>query len=119
MSNNTVAEKKEIYTPMVNIHETTSETILTIDLPGVDEKGVEVSFEKDILTIKADPSLTIPDGYKILHKEFLMGQYLRKFNINKPVDIEKVTAVMKNGRLKLKLPFTVPNSKKIEVKTES
>ena len=118
MSNNTVAEKKEIYIPLVNINETSTETILTVDLPGVDEKGVDVSFEKDGLTIKAEPSLVVPEGYKILHKEYFMGQYIRKFSINKPIDIEKVSAVIKNGRLTLKLPFTAPNSKKIEVKTE-
>lgn len=116
---NATAEKKEIYTPGVNIYESPSETLLSVDLPGVDEKGVEISVEKDELTIKGEPSLTIPSGYRILHKEFNLGGYMRKFTINKPVDLEKVSAVIKNGRVKLHIPFTTPNLKKIEVKTES
>lgn len=115
---NTTVEKKETYAPGVNIFESSSETLLTVDLPGVDGKGVEISFEKDQLSIKGEPALTIPEGYRILHKEFNLGQYIRKFTINKPIDVDKVTAVIKNGRVKLHLPFTTPNLKKIEVKTE-
>ena len=110
-------EERETFSPPVNIYEQASETILVVDLPGVDEKGVDISFEKDTLIIKGDPTYAVPEGYKIVHKEFLLGQYVRKFTVNKPIDIEKVTAVIKNGRVTLKLPYTIPNSKKIEVKT--
>jgi HSP20 family protein len=110
-------KEKESFSPPVNIYEQPSETILVVDLPGVDEKGVDISFEKDTLIIKGDPTYTVPEGYKIVHKEFLLGQYVRKFTVNKPIDIEKVSAVIKNGRVTLKLPYTIPNSKKIEVKT--
>jgi HSP20 family molecular chaperone IbpA len=110
-------KERETFSPPVNIYEQASETILVVDLPGVDEKGVDISFEKDTLIIKGDPTYAVPEGYKIVHKEFLLGQYVRKFTVNKPIDIEKVSAVIKNGRVTLKLPYTIPNSKKIEVKT--
>lgn len=116
--NSTVNNKKETFVPGVNIYESTQDTILTVDLPGVDEKNVEITFEKDTLSIKGEPTLTIPDGYKILHKEFSLGQFLRRFTINKPIDVEKVSAIIKNGRVRLNLPYTTPNLKKIEVKSE-
>ncbi len=110
-------QEKETYSAPVNIYEQPTETILVVDLPGVDEKGVDISFEKDTLVIQGEPSYTVPEGYKTVHKEFRLGKFVRKFTVNKPIDIEKVTAVIKNGRVTLKLPFTLPNSKKIEVKT--
>jgi HSP20 family molecular chaperone IbpA len=110
-------KEKESFSPPVNIYEQASETILVVDLPGVDEKGVDISFEKDTLIIKGDPTYTVPEEYKIVHREFLLGQYVRKFTINKPIDLEKVSAVIKNGRVTLHLPYTTLNSKKIEVKT--
>jgi HSP20 family molecular chaperone IbpA len=110
-------KEKESFSPTVNIYEQASEAILVVDLPGVDENEVDVSFEKDTLIIKGNPTYSVPEGYKIVHKEFLLGQYVRKFSVNKPIDLEKVSAVIKNGRMTLKLPYTIPNSKKIEVKT--
>ncbi len=110
--------KKETYTPNVNIYEGITETILVVDLPGVDEKGVDISFEKDILTIKGEPSFFLPEGYKVVHKEYQIGQYVRKFTINKPINIDGVSAKIKNGRVTLNLPYTNPTTKKIEVRTE-
>ncbi|NBU98936.1 MAG: Hsp20/alpha crystallin family protein [Spirochaetia bacterium] len=110
--------KKESYAPNVNIYEGNAETILVVDLPGVDEKGVDISFEKDILTIKGEPSLHIPEGYKVVHKEYQIGQYIRRFTINKPINIDGVSAKIKNGRVTLTLPYTNPSTKKIEVRTE-
>jgi HSP20 family protein len=110
-------QEKETFSAPVNIYEQPSETILVVDLPGVDEIGVDISFEKDTLVIQGEPSYTVPEGYKTLNKEFLLGKFVRKFTVNKPIDIEKVTAVIKNGRVTLKLPYILPNSKKIEVKT--
>ena len=110
--------KKESFTPNVNIYEGNAETILVVDLPGVDEKGVDISFEKDILTIKGEPSFILPEGYKLVHKEYQIGQYVRRFTINKPINIDVVSAKIKNGRVTLTLPYTNPTTKKIEVSTE-
>lgn len=110
--------KKESTLPNVNIYEGNTETILVVDVPGVDEKGVEISFEKDILTIKGEPSFTVPEGYKTVHKEYQVGQFIRKFTINKPINIDSVDAKIKNGRITLTLPYTTPTSKKIEVRSE-
>ncbi len=105
-------------TPAVNIYESAEETKIIFDMPGVDEKSVDISYDKDVLTIEGRNSYLVPEGFEGAYVGFKTGDYLRKFNINKPVDLEKSKAVMKNGRLTLHLSKVKPNTTKIEVKTE-
>ncbi|MBP7282661.1 MAG: Hsp20/alpha crystallin family protein [Leptospiraceae bacterium] len=109
---------KRFVTPSVNIYETEDDTRIILDMPGVDEKSVEISYEKDILTIEGRNSYNVPEGFEPMYLEFKTGDYLRKFNVNKPIDLEKSKAVMKNGKLTLSLAKVKPNTKRIEVKSE-
>jgi HSP20 family protein len=117
---NTSPEKvnKRYITPAVNIYETEEDTRIVLDMPGVDEKSVEISYDKDILTIEGRNSYTVPEGFESVYVEFKTGDYIRKFNINKPIDLEKSKAVIKNGKLTLHLAKVKPNTRKIEVKSE-
>ena len=109
---------KRYITPSVNIYETEEDTRIILDMPGVDEKSVDISYEKDVLTIEGRNSYQVPEGFESMYVEFKTGDYIRKFNVNKPVDLEKSKAVMKNGKLTLHLAKVKPNTKKIEVKVE-
>lgn len=109
---------RRFITPSVNIYESAEETKIIFDMPGVDEKSVDISYDKDVLTIEGRNSYSVPEGFEGAYIGFKTGDYLRKFNINKPVDLEKSKAVMKNGRLTLHLSKVKPNTTKIEVKTE-
>jgi HSP20 family protein len=104
-------------TPLVNILEGNDSTLLILEMPGVEESTVDISIEKDVLQIKGKPTLVIPTGYKQLHLEFLQGEYLRKFTINRPIDFDRIEAKIKNGRLTISLPKVQPNLKKIEINT--
>lgn len=115
--NKSNSENRNCYsiTPDVNIFENTEETQIVLDIPGVDEKSVDISYEKDILTIEGKNSNTIPEGYESMGLEFKTGDYIRKFRINKPMDLENSKAVIKNGRLTLLLPKVLPITRKIRV----
>lgn len=110
--------QRRFITPAVNIYESLDETKIVFDMPGVDEKSVDISYDRDVLTVEGRNSYTIPEGFEGKYVGFKTGDYLRKFNVNKPIDIEKSRAVMKNGRLTLHLAKVKPNTTKIEVKTE-
>lgn len=109
---------KRYITPAVNIYETQEDTRIILDMPGVDEKSVDISYEKDVLTIEGRNSYQVPEGLESVYVEFKTGDYIRKFNVNKPIDLDKSKAVMKNGKLTLYLAKVKPNTKKIEVKVE-
>lgn len=109
---------KRYITPAVNIYETPTDTQIILDMPGVEEKSVDISYEKDVLTIEGKNSYSIPEGFEPMYVEFKTGDYIRKFNVNKPIDLENSKAIMKNGKLTIYLAKVKPNTKKIEVKTE-
>ena len=119
-SKNTNLDKvtRRYITPSVNIYESEEETLILFDMPGVDEKSVDISYEKDVLTVEGKNSYSVPEGFEGSYVGFKTGDYIRKFNVNKPIDLEKSKAVMKNGRLNLHLAKVKPNKTKIEVKTE-
>jgi HSP20 family protein len=105
-------------TPAVNIYESAEETKIVFDMPGVDEKSVDISYDKEVLVVEGRSSYSVPDGFEGSYIGFKTGDYLRKFNVNKPIDLDKSKAVMKNGRLTLQLAKIKPNTTKIEVKAE-
>jgi HSP20 family molecular chaperone IbpA len=47
-----------------------------------------------------------------------LGTYLRKFVVNKPIDLDKTEAILSQGRLKIRLFKQNPVAKKIQVTTK-
>ena len=112
-------KKEKIYVrPLANIKESADEIQLIIDMPGVDEKSLNINLEDEILSITGEAVDFNPEGYKPLYVEFKTGIYQRKFQIQKPIDFENSKAVIKNGRLTLKLKKLKPEIKKINILTE-
>lgn len=107
---------RPIYTPSTDLYSNEEEHILVLDLPGVKESDLEISLEKDELRISAKTSASEPKG-SLRYSEYGTGDYKRTFLISEPVEEDKITAVLKNGVLQLKLPRKKPLSRKIEVKT--
>jgi HSP20 family molecular chaperone IbpA len=94
---------RKVFVPKADIIETGSEMILYADMAGVNEKTVEVTLEKNVLTIRG----TVPPaefaGRSICYAEYDVGDYERVFTISDEVDRDRIEAVVKNGVLKLTL----------------
>lgn len=89
----------------VDVRKTDSGWELKADLPGVKRENIEITVEKDVLTITAshdDEKRTAENGYT--HVERSTGKFTRSFTINK-VDREAVTADYMDGVLTLNLPL--------------
>ncbi|MBE7411711.1 MAG: Hsp20/alpha crystallin family protein [Leptospiraceae bacterium] len=110
--------KRLEFVPDVNIYESENTLILFVDMPGVDEKSVDITLNEDILSIQGKTSLEIPKEYKRIYSEYRIGDFKRDFKVSKPVDLENAEAVMKNGQLKLTLKKLKPEARKIAVKSE-
>lgn len=104
--------------PKVDVREDKEGYIVEADLPGVNEKDVDVKVENDLLTIqsrKAEENEEKQDGYIV--RERKSSCFARSFVLPKDVNREAIEASMKNGVLTLKLsknPEAKP--KTIEVK---
>ena len=94
----------KVYVPLVDIVETADALVLVSDMPGVDDRGVDVTVEKNVLTIHGTVGVKIPEGYKLGYEEYGVGNYERVFTIPNEVDRDGIQAVMKDGVLRLTLP---------------
>lgn len=94
----------KVYTPEVNILERKDEIVVTADLPGVDEKSLDITLEKNVLTIYGRVEPPVPESQRLAYSEYGVGDYQRAFTLSDEVDKEKIQATMKNGVLRLVLP---------------
>jgi HSP20 family molecular chaperone IbpA len=91
----------EYYIPAVDISETENEVILKYDMPGVEKEQVEITAEKNTLTVIGNVSReSLGD---VVYQETRIGNYRRQFTLPGDVDSDKITADMKDGLLKIKI----------------
>jgi len=110
-------QSSRIYIPRVDIFETEEQVVLLADVPGVDENSLDVTLEKNVLTINGFVHFEAPQGYELAHAEYGIGNYQRRFTLSNEVDRDRISAVVKQGVLQLVMP-KVPEAKnrKISVK---
>ena len=108
---------RRAYVPRVDIYETEDAIVLLTDMPGVDENSVDITLEKNVLTISGYVEGDDPDSYSLSYAEYESGDYERSFNLSEEIDREKIEATVKNGVLRLHLPKAGPaKTHKITVK---
>ena len=88
------------------------------DVPGADEKTVDITLEKNVLTIYAYPPVETVENYSLTYGEYGVGDFERKFSVPQDIDHDKIEAKVKNGVLTLHLPKAGPaKARKIEVRS--
>jgi HSP20 family protein len=106
--------------PAVNIAETDKAYEIAAELPGIDEKNVDVSVANGALTIKGEKREEKEEKYKDHHlQERCFGSFERYFRIPDGVDADKIEATFKKGVLTVILPKTAEAqraAKKIAIK---
>ena len=95
---------KRVFTPAVDIIEQKDYIILLADMPGVDEKTVDVTLDKDLLTIHGSVEAETHKGHSLVISEYGTGDYERTFTVSNEIDREKIIASVKDGVLRLTLP---------------
>lgn len=110
------------FRPNVNVVEDEKEIKVSAELPGVDEKDIEVSLSKDSLTIKGEKKEEKEDkGKNYYRMERSYGSFCRTIPLPVEIDADKVKAQFKKGVLTVTLPKTaktIEETKKIPVKAE-
>jgi HSP20 family protein len=108
--------------PAVDVAEDDKAYHITAELPGLNEKDIEVNLSGDTLTISGEKREEREEKDKSYHfSERRYGSFRRSFTVPQGVDRNKVEASFKNGVLALTLPKTpdaVRQQKKIEVKSQ-
>jgi HSP20 family protein len=107
--------------PAVDIAESDKAFELTAELPGMDEKSIEIKLANGGLTIKGEKAQEKEEKKKnyYLHERHF-GSFERYFRLPEGIDADRIEATFKKGVLTVTLPKTVEAQKaekKIEVKT--
>ena len=108
------------WSPTSDVIETKDEIVIKAELPGIDEKNINVELEAGVLKIKGERNAekeTEEEGYRRLERSY--GSFFRSFALPVNVETGKISAAFANGLLEVHLPKkegAKPQSIKIELK---
>jgi HSP20 family molecular chaperone IbpA len=97
-------DRRQAYTPPIDIHEGPDGLLLEADLPGATEQNLQVQLEDNVLSLYARIDAPAHEAVRVLHEEYRLGDYQRSFILSDEVDRERITADLKDGVLRLFLP---------------
>jgi len=102
----------------VELRDTGNAIEITVDLPGVSKKDVDLSVSGDSVFIKASRTATAPEGYTAHRRERGSYTFEQSFKLPIPVETQKAEAKLQDGVLTVTLPKS-PNAqpKQIPVRT--
>jgi HSP20 family molecular chaperone IbpA len=101
---NQTGQVRRTVKPRIDLYEAGETIMLLADMPGVIEDDVEITLEKDRLTIRGSVEDRVPEGYRAVYSEHCLANYERSFVLSNEIDSENIEASFKNGVLRLSLP---------------
>jgi HSP20 family protein len=93
------------FAPAVDVYEDEHNVALKIEVPGIDEKDIDVRIENSTLTVHGERKIEKEEkeeNYRRVERQY--GSFTRTFNLPPTVDAEKVQADYDKGVLKITLP---------------
>ena len=91
--------------PLLDVYETDNTIEVSLDLPGVDKKDVEVNVSNGLLTISGERKNTEAESTEgRIWRETSYGTFQRTFQLSDAVVENNIKAQFKNGVLKISLP---------------
>ena len=110
------------FVPAVDIYEDDSKVVLKLEVPGMEEKDLDVSVENHTLTVKGERKFENEEKEENFHRiERRYGSFYRAFTLPQTVDSEHINASYNAGVLKLELakkPEAQPKQIKVNVAGE-
>ena len=111
---------RESYRPAVDIEEDNDQYRVTMELPGMEKKDINISFQDNVLHISGEKKAEKEEkknNYHCFERRF--GKFERSFRINNEVVVDKIDASFNNGILTVELPKAeIAKPKEIEVKVK-
>ena len=93
------------WAPAVDIYETENEVVLTAEIPGIEEKDIEIKVEDNMLTLRGERKFekeTKEENYHRIERAY--GSFFRSFTLPAFVDQDEIEAEHENGVLKIRMP---------------
>ena len=91
--------------PRIEVTESDKEIEISAELPGLERKDVDISLDRNLLTIRAEKKVEAEQKDKNVHMtERSYGVFYRVLELPTAVDPSTVQATMSNGVLKITIP---------------
>jgi HSP20 family protein len=110
------------FAPAVDVYEDEHKVALKIEVPGIEEKDIDVRVENNTLTVYGERKIEKEEkeeNYRRVERQY--GSFTRTFTLPQSVDTENVAANYDKGVLKITLPKKAeakPKQIKVNVGTE-
>lgn len=92
------------WVPPVDIHEEEHRFVLSVDLPGVDPKAVEITSDKGVLTIRGKREEARAESREARRVERINGEFQRRFSLPDSADVQNIQAKATHGVLEVTIP---------------
>jgi HSP20 family protein len=90
--------------PQFRVADAGERLTLTADLPGANDKDVQLELTGDVLTVTGERQAEAPSGYSVHRRERRSMRFARSFTLPFKVDGERISAALKDGVLTVTLP---------------
>ena len=110
------------FAPPVDVYEDEHHVTLSIEVPGIEEKDIDVRVENNVLTVHGERKFEKEqkeENFRRVERQY--GSFTRTFTLPQTVDTEKVSANYDKGVLKITLPKKAeakPKQIKVNVSSE-
>ena len=111
---NALARRRAHWKPTVDILEKDNKLFIRAEIPGIEEKDLDLKLDGTTLTIKGERKSEGEDSGYFYHQiEGFYGTFSRSFDLPDSADTEKINAAFHNGVLTVTIPH------KLEVQSRS
>ena len=93
------------FAPAVDVYEDEHNVTLKVEVPGIDEKDIDIRLENNLLTVHGERKIEKEEkeeNYRRVERHY--GSFTRTFTLPPTVDAERVSANYDKGVLKVTLP---------------
>jgi len=80
--------------------------VVQFDLPGIDTSSIDLTVERNVLTVHAERRREEADGVELLIGERPQGTFSRQLFLGDTLDTDRIEAEYRDGVLTLRLPVT-------------
>jgi HSP20 family protein len=80
------------------------DVVLTFDLPGVSLEAIDLTVERNVLTVKAEREWSPAEGDDVLRHERPQGSVTRQVTLGESLDTDRLEARYDAGVLTIRLP---------------
>jgi HSP20 family protein len=112
-----------MWMPALDVAERNDAYLISLEVPGVDPKDIEISFEQNVLTVRGTKHSLIERSsstgeLRVHANERVSGSFERAIRLPEFVDSDKISAEVANGVLHVAVPKAqAAQARKIEVRT--